>query len=130
MSDAPTMFRVTLEVADLEGATRLYSDLFDQPGKRHPGARHYFDCGVIVALLDVSQGGLPPTPGPKSIFFAVDDVEAVHARAERLDVLAPYDVHGEPAGTVTTRPWGERSFYIVDPWGNDLSFCENGTLYT
>jgi len=85
---------------------------------------------VIVALLEVSQGGLPPTPGPKSIFFAVDDVEAVHARAERLDVLAPYDVHGEPAGTVTTRPWGERSFYIVDPWGNDLSFCENGTLYT
>lgn len=130
MSDAPTMFRVTLEVADLEGATSLYRDLFNQPGQRHPGARHYFDCGVIVALLDVSQGGLPPTPGPKSIFFAVDDVDAVHARAERLDVLAPYDVHGEPAGTVTTRPWGERSFYIVDPWGNDLSFCENGTLYT
>jgi hypothetical protein len=31
---------------------------------------------------------------------------------------------------VITRPWGERSFYIVDPWGNDLCFCENGTLYT
>jgi hypothetical protein len=28
------------------------------------------------------------------------------------------------------RPWGERSFYVVDPWGNDLCFCENGTLYT
>jgi non-ribosomal peptide synthetase component E (peptide arylation enzyme) len=27
-------------------------------------------------------------------------------------------------------PWGERSFYAVDPWGNDLCFCENGTLYT
>jgi len=35
-----------------------------------------------------------------------------------------------PAGAVTTRPWGERSFYVVDPWGNDLCFCENGTLYT
>jgi hypothetical protein len=22
------------------------------------------------------------------------------------------------------------SFYVVDPWGNDLCFCENGTLYT
>jgi catechol 2,3-dioxygenase-like lactoylglutathione lyase family enzyme len=130
MSDAPTLFRVTLEVADLERATRLYRDLFDQPGTRHPGARHYFDCGVTVALLDVSQGGMPPTPGPKSIFFAVDDVDAVRARAERLEVLAPYDVHGEPAGTVTVRPWGERSFYVVDPWGNDLAFCENGTLYT
>ncbi len=130
MSDSPTLFRVTLEVADLEMATQLYADLFGQSGTRHPGARHYFDCSVTVAVLDVSHGGLPPTPGPKSLFFAVDDVDAVHERAERLDVLAPYDVHGEPAGAVITRPWGERSFYIVDPWGNDLCFCENGTLYT
>jgi catechol 2,3-dioxygenase-like lactoylglutathione lyase family enzyme len=130
MSDSPTLFRVTLEVADLESATRLYGDLFGQEGKRHPGARHYFDCGVIIAVLDVSQGGIPPTPGPKSLFFAVDDVDAVHARAERLGVLAPYDVHGEPGGAVIVRPWGERSFYVVDPWGNDLCFCENGTLYT
>jgi predicted enzyme related to lactoylglutathione lyase len=130
MSDAPTLFRVTLEVADLELATQLYAVLFAQGGERHPGARHYFDCGVTVAVLDVSHGGIPPTPGPKSLFFAVDDVDAVHARAERLGVLAPYDVHGEPAGAVITRPWGERSFYIVDPWGNDLCFCENGTLYT
>jgi len=31
---------------------------------------------------------------------------------------------------VTKRPWGERSFYVVDPWGNDLCFVEEGTLYT
>ena len=130
MSVSPILFRVTLEVADLEMATQLYADLLGHSGTRHPGARHYFDCGVIVAVLDVSRGGLPPTPGPKSLYFAVDDVDAVHERAERLGVLAPYDVHGEPAGAVITRPWGERSFYIVDPWGNDLCFCENGTLYT
>jgi predicted enzyme related to lactoylglutathione lyase len=105
--------------------------LFGQQGERHPGARHYFDCGcVIVAVLDVSRGGMPPTPGPKSLFFAVDDVDEVHARAQQRGVLAPYDVHGEPAADVITRPWGERSFYVVDPWGNDLCFCENGTLYT
>jgi catechol 2,3-dioxygenase-like lactoylglutathione lyase family enzyme len=131
MSDSPKVFRVTLEVADLEHATRLYTELFGQEGQRHPGARHYFDCGgVTVAILDVSRGGMPATPGPKSLFFAVDDVDAIHERAERLDMLAPYDVHGEPAATVITRPWGERSFYVVDPWGNDLCFCENGTLYT
>jgi catechol 2,3-dioxygenase-like lactoylglutathione lyase family enzyme len=131
MSDSPTLFRVTLEVGDLESATRLYGDLFGQDGQRHPGARHYFDCGgVIVAVLDVPRGGMPPTPGSKSLFFAVDDVDEVHARAERLGVLAPYDVHGEPGGAVIVRPWGERSFYIVDPWGNDLCFCEDGTLYT
>ena len=131
MSDSPKLFRVTLEVADLERATELYADLFAQGGERQPGARHYFDCGgVIVAVLDVSRGGMPPTPGPKSLYFAVEDVDAAHARAERLGVLAPYDVHGEPAGEVITRPWGERSFYVVDPWGNDLCFCEDGTLYT
>ena len=131
MSHSPKLFRVTLEVADLERATQLYAALFGLEGQRYPGARHYFDCGgVIVAVLDVSRGGMPPTPGPKSLYFAVDDVDSLHARAEQLGVLAPYQVHGEPAGAVITRPWGERSFYVVDPWGNDLCFCENGTLYT
>jgi len=131
MSDSPKLFRVTLEVADLERATQLYAALFGLDGQRYPGARHYFDCGgVIVAVLDVSRGGMPPTPGPKSLYFAVDDVDIVHARAEQLGVLAPYQVHGEPASAVITRPWGERSFYVVDPWGNDLCFCDNGTLFT
>ena len=40
MSDTPTLFRITLEVADLESATQLYADLFGQAGTRHPGARH------------------------------------------------------------------------------------------
>ncbi len=131
MRESPKLFRVTLEVADLERATQLYATLFGLDGQRYPGARHYFDCGgVILAVLDVSRGGMTPTPGPKSLYFAVDDVDAVHARAEQLGVLAPYQVHGEPAGAVITRPWGERSFYVVDPWGNDLCFCENGTLFT
>ena len=131
MSTVPRLFRVTVEVADLDVAAALYSELLGIDGDRHPGARHYFDCdGVILALIDVSQGGLMPTPGPKSLYFAVDDIEAVHARAARLGVLAPYKVHGEPAGELVERPWGERSFYVVDPWGNDVCFCVDGTLYT
>jgi hypothetical protein len=27
------------------------------------------------------------------------------------------------------RPWGERSFYADDAWGNPLCFVENGTVY-
>jgi len=131
MSESPKLFRVTLEVGSLEQATRLYTELLGISGKRHPGARHYYDCGgVILAVLDVSRGATPPTPGPKSLYFAVDNIEAVHARATALGILAPYQVHGEPAGELITRPWGERSFYVVDPWGNDLCFCEDGTLYT
>ena len=129
--DAPTLFRVTVEVGDLEQATELYRELFGIDGVRHRGARHYFDCGgVVFAVIDVSQGGLVPTPSAKSLSFAVDDVDAVHARATRLGVLAPYQVHDAPAGAVRERPWGERSFYVVDPWGNDLCFCQDGTLYT
>ena len=130
MTTRPKLFRVTLEVSDLELASGIYSELIGDAGQRHPGARHYFDCGgVTVAVLDVSQGGMTPTPGPKSLYFAVDDLDAVHQRAERLGVLAPYQVHGQPAADVIDRPWGERSFYVVDPWGNDLCFCDDRTLY-
>lgn len=131
MTAAPRLFRVTLEVGDLEAATQLYRQLFAVDGTRHHGGRHYFDCGgVVVAVVDVASGGLEPTPGPKALSFAVDDVEAAHRRAAGLDLLAPYQVHGEPAGEVVRRPWGERSFYVVDPWGNDLCFCQDGTLFT
>ena len=47
-----------------------------------------------------------------------------------LGALAPYLVHGEPGGEAMKRPWGERSFYVSDPWGNDLCFVQEGTLYT
>jgi catechol 2,3-dioxygenase-like lactoylglutathione lyase family enzyme len=124
------IFRVTVEVSELERAAGFYAKLLGIAGERHPGARHYFNCGgVILAVLDVSMGGMTPTPGPKSLYFAVDDAAAVHARAKSLEALAPYKVHGQPAGDVIERPWGERSFYVVDPWGNDLCFVESGTLY-
>ena len=127
----PRLFRVTIEVADLERATDLYRDLLGMDGVRHRGARHYFDCGgVIVAVLDPTQGGLTPTVGPKSLYFAVRDLDAVHDRAAALGALAPYKVHGESAGNISRRPWGERSFYVTDPWGNELCFVQEGTLYS
>jgi catechol 2,3-dioxygenase-like lactoylglutathione lyase family enzyme len=130
-SDPPKIFRVTLEVANLDEAARFYGQLLGHVGKRHPGARHYFECGgVILAVLDPTAGGLSPTPGPKSLYFAVHNLDAVHARAKGLGALAPYKVHGQPAAEPIERPWGERSFYVVDPWANDLCFVEEGTLYT
>src|SRR5262249_4035851 len=59
MTDIPKIFRVTLEVANLDQASAFYAKLLGTEGKRHPGARDYFDCGgVILAVLDVTQGGL------------------------------------------------------------------------
>jgi catechol 2,3-dioxygenase-like lactoylglutathione lyase family enzyme len=127
----PKIFRVTFEVSNLDEAAAFYAKLLDTPGKRHPGARHYFDCGgVILAVLDVSQGGMRPTPGPKSLYVAVADVDAAHARAASLKALSPFKVHGQPASDVIVRPWGEKSFYVTDPWANELCFVEDGTLYT
>src|SRR5881409_3414306 len=104
-TETPKIFRITLEVSNLDEAAAFYARLLGTEGKRHPGARHYFDCGgVILSLLDPTTGGL--TPGPKSLYFAVGDLKAAHTRALGLKALAPYKVHGEPAGTVTKRPWG------------------------
>ena len=130
-SSSPKIFRITIEVSNLDEAADFYTELLGEPGKRHPGARHYFNCGgVILAVLDVSAGGAKPTPGGKSLYFAVADLDAAHARAKSLGALAQHEVHGEPAGEPRKRPWGERSFYVTDPWGNELCFCEEGTLYT
>src|SRR5213076_1848810 len=105
-ADIPKIFRTTLEVSNIDEAAAFYAKLLDTEGKRHPGARHYFDCGgVILAVLDPTAGGLTPTPGPKSLYFAVDDIDAVHTRASALGALAPYQVHGQAAGDVIKRPW-------------------------
>ena len=125
------LFRITLEVSSLDEAAKFYAKLFGIPGQRHPGSRHYFTVGgVIVALLDPTPGSLQPTPSGKSIYFAVDELEPVHARAKELKALSPFKVHGESAGDIVKRPWGERSFYVTDPWGNELCFVQEGTLYT
>ena len=131
MTTTPKLFRVILEVGDLDDATTFYASLLGLPGARHPGARHYFQCGgVILAILDVTAGGVNPSPGTSGLYFAVDDIAAIHGRAAALDAVAPYQVHGQPAGEVIERPWGELSCYVVDPWGNHMCFVQEGTLYT
>jgi catechol 2,3-dioxygenase-like lactoylglutathione lyase family enzyme len=128
---APKIFRIIVEVGDLDAAASYYTDLLGVDGQRHPGARHYFDCGgVILALLDPTEGGIQPRPTHKSIYFAVADIDNVHARAKALDALARFQVHGQSASDLIERPWGERSFYVTDPWGNELCFVADGTLYT
>ena len=79
-------------------------------------------------MVDVSQYGAPH-PAAKALYFTVRDLDAVHARATALKCLSSEDVHGTPGGAITVRPWGERSFYAQDPWGNPLCFVEEGTIY-
>jgi predicted enzyme related to lactoylglutathione lyase len=132
MAKAPKLFRIILQVSDLDQAADFYSKLLDDPGRRIPRAsRHYIDCGpVILALVDVAAGGEEAKPLPDKIYFAVSDLEEVYARASDLGCLSTDDVHGASAGEIVVRPWGERSFYVYDPWGNGLCFVDEKTLFT
>ena len=129
---ADKLFRVILQVDDLDKAADFYAKLLGDPGRRIPRAsRHYIDCGpVILALVDVAAGGEEAKPLPDKIYFAVGDLEQVYARASDLDCLSTDDVHGASAGEIVVRPWGERSFYVNDPWGNGLCFVDDNTLFT
>ena len=131
MADAPSLFRVTLQVSDLDEAAGFYSKLLGTKGRRIHGARHYFDCGpVILALLDPTGGGTKAKPHPDYVYFSVDDLEKVHERARKLDCLSKEEVHEESGGEIATRPWGERSFYADDPFGNGLCFVDERTIFT
>ena len=132
---APPLYRIILQVDNLDKAEEFYGKLLGDRGRRIPrGSRHYIDCGpVILALVDVNGEGIPglePKPLPDYIYFAVSDAEAVHQRARELQCLSTDDVHGESAGDLVKRPWGERSFYVHDPWGNGLCFVDENTLCT
>jgi catechol 2,3-dioxygenase-like lactoylglutathione lyase family enzyme len=120
-----------LEVADLAKAVVFYSKLLGLAGRVQRGSRAYFDCGpVILAILDPTPGGLEPKPNSADVYFAVGNLEEIHAHARELGCLSDEDVHGSPAGEIGKRPWGERSFYVKDPWGNGLCFVDETTLYT
>ena len=128
-TDTPTLYRLNVEVSDLEQAIPFYTALLGGVGRRQAGARCYFTCGpVTLQILDVSDRG-PVNPVPKSLYFTVRDLDAVHERARQLQGLSTEEVHGEPGGEISVRPWGERSFYADDPWGNSLCFVEAGTVY-
>jgi len=127
------LFRVALQVADLDQAVTFYAQLLDDPGIHIPrGSRHYFNCGpVILALVDVAKGaGAKPQPTPDYIYFAVNNLQEIFERAQALNCLANDRYHDQNAGEILKRPWGEVSFYCEDPWGNGLCFVDETTLFT
>jgi catechol 2,3-dioxygenase-like lactoylglutathione lyase family enzyme len=121
------LFRVTIEVGDAEKASTFYRALFGQRPRPVGGGRSYLDCGPTILALFAT--GDDARAIPQYLYFEVDDVDAVHARAAELGALTSIDVHGRPSGEIVTRPWGERSFYAEDPWGNGLCFVQSGTLF-
>jgi predicted enzyme related to lactoylglutathione lyase len=127
--DIPQFFRLNIEVGDLEAAISFYAQLLGIEGRKRPGSRCYFDCGAVtLQVVEVSSVGIPH-PSAKALYFTVGDLEAVFARALALGCLSQESVHDAPGGGIVVRPWGERSFYVEDPWKNPLCFVEQATVY-
>lgn len=120
------LYRVIIPVTDVERAAAFYGHVFDDPGERISGGRHYVDCrGTILVCYDAaadgdSRGAFRANPG--QVYFAVPDLESVFARVN--------EAGGLQVGEIKTRTWGERSFYGKDPFGNPICFVDEATLFT
>lgn len=120
------LFRVIVPVFDIERAAEFYGQILGEPGKRVSNGRHYFDCGgTILACFDpMADGdGYEAEPNPDHVYFSVKDLEAVF---ERMKNGGCKELDDE----IAVRPWGERSFYAKDPFGNRICFVDEKTVFT
>ena len=123
---APRLYRVILPVSDVARAATFYERVLGIAGKRVSPGRHYFDCGgTILACYDPRADGdtVDARPNPDHVYLAVSDLEAAFARAKDAGCQWAEE-------RIETRPWGERCFYIKDPFGNPVCFVDDKTLFT
>lgn len=127
------LYRVILPVSDVNAAARFYASIFDDEGVRVSAGRHYFNCGgTILACFDAAADGdpQPTTPNPEWLYFSVPDIEKTFDVCRRAGAeMSSGDVHATPAGEIHVRPWGERSFYCEDPFGNKICFVDESTRF-
>ena len=84
--DVPCLFRINVEVGNLDQAAEFYGKLFGLAGRKQAGSRCYFTCGpVTLQVVDVSSVRTPH-PAAKALYFVVNDLEAVFERAKSLRV--------------------------------------------
>jgi len=128
---APRLFRVIIPVAEIERGAEFYSSLLEMPGERVSSDRHYFDCGgtILACAQPFDHATEQPIaeeafrPNPDHIYLSVPDVDAMRAHALGVDGATV-------SSEVEMQPWGERSFYVTDPFGNQLCFVAAGTEFT
>jgi predicted enzyme related to lactoylglutathione lyase len=117
------VFRVAIPAAQIDRARAFYARVLAIEADDTVPSRLYFHCGeVIVAVIDWSiEGRGPFRPAPETVYFATDEVDAVRERA--------VDAAAVDVSETEVRPWGERSFYCLDPDGNRLCFVDQATLF-
>jgi uncharacterized glyoxalase superfamily protein PhnB len=126
MSASLKLFRVIVSVSDINRAAKFYSLLLNMPGERVSKGRHYFNCdGTILACYDPRADGdaWDARPNPEHVYFAVDHLEEIFARAKKAGCLTLDE-------QIEKQPWGERIFYATDPFGNPIAFVDRATVFT
>jgi predicted enzyme related to lactoylglutathione lyase len=123
---SPKLFRVVLPVTSVEAAAKFYEHVLGISGKRVSTGRHYFRCGAtILACYSSREDGddFDVPPNAEHVYFAVDNLEAALDRCHAAGCKRVDD-------EIKTRPWGERSFYGEDPFGNKICFVDEKTQFT
>jgi uncharacterized glyoxalase superfamily protein PhnB len=117
------IFRIAIPVSRIELSREFYEAVLGFEVDDTVPTRLYFHCGdVILALIDWTVEGrdnLQPTPD--NVYFATSELDALYERAVSAGarIVSP----------IETRTWGERSFYCLDPDGNQLCFVDDSTLF-
>jgi predicted enzyme related to lactoylglutathione lyase len=121
------LYRVIQPVSDIEAAASFYSMVFGTAGERVSAGRHYFVCGsTILACYDPTAdgdeigAGWQPHPN-QYLYFSTHNLEGTLALVR--------EAGGSIDAPIETMPWGERMFYAKDPFGNPISFVDQGTLF-
>lgn len=117
------LFRIAIPASQIDVSREFYERVLGMPADDTVPSRLYFHCGgVIVAVIDWTvEGRHDLHPTPDDLYFATDELDAVYERA----VAAGAKV----VSGIETRPWFERSFYCLDPDGNQLCFVDDATLF-
>lgn len=130
----PQLFRVLVPALAIEAAAVFYERALSVRGKRVSPGRHYFDRdGTILACFDPEADGerRSATPNPEAIYISVVDIEKTDRLAKeagaRLTEGSPPGVG--PLGEIHGRPTGETSFCVIDPFGNEVCFVAEATVF-
>lgn len=123
-------FHVLLDVPDIAVASAFYTRLFGSDAREIVIGRRYFHSGsLLLGLVDLSRTECDPIVRPRKLDLTVRELEPFHERAAAMGALRDGTIQNAPAGEIAVRGWCERSFYVVDPFGNELCFVNEDALF-
>ncbi|QOR67924.1 VOC family protein [Cytobacillus suaedae] len=120
------LYRVIIPVSDINLATLFYQKVLNLEGNRVSDGRHYFDCGgTILACFDPKADGdeFEARPNPDHVYLATVNLEETYTNIKNWNASLIVD-------PINTQPWGEKTLYVKDPFGNPLCFVDEKTVFT